>query len=308
MTIDDLIKDCINELGLALNTVTSYRKGLRRFLAFLEEEKNIKPNADITLLNVDHFIAYPSWLMLNYTKQTSGVYSTAAKALLNHMIISKHITTTYDDKVRIDMAYKRISQRQETKLPRWPQKGDVEKMLAIVHTYNEESPRKERNIALLELLASSGARISEVINLDIKDVELVKLSAIVIGKGNHERWIYFNQTTASALTDYWKARKSMAPNDPVFGRHDRGAGKKVGRLTTTSARNIVKDIATIAGIDPSKFSPHYFRHAFAIRVLNETGDLALTQDLLGHKDPKVTREYAKIYDDDLQEAHRRIFK
>lgn len=64
---------------------------------------------------------------------------------------------------------------------------------------------------------------------------------------------------------------------------------------------------SLAGIDPSKFSPHYFRHAFAIHILSETGNLALAQDLLGHSDPKSTRVYAKIRADDLQKAHKKIF-
>ena len=65
-------------------------------------------------------------------------------------------------------------------------------------------------------------------------------------------------------------------------------------------------VMEIAGID--KFTPHYFRHAFAIRMLSETGNLALVQDLLGHADPAATRVYAKIYPEDLRDAHHKIFR
>jgi len=91
----------------------------------------------------------------------------------------------------------------------------------------------------------------------------------------------------------------------LFCRHDKGAGVKAKPITTTTIRDIVKVISNIAGVKP--FSPHYFRHAFAIRMLQETGNLALVQDLLGHDDPGSTRVYAKIYQDDLKKNYRKVF-
>jgi site-specific recombinase XerD len=181
-------------------------------------------------------------------------------------------------------------------------------MLKAVKLYAEESPRKERNIALIEVLASSGCRISEVINLNVQDIDRVNRTAIVTGKGSKQRRAWFSQSAMDALETYWKERGSTMATDPVFLRHDKGTGSKVQRMSPTTARNVVKQIAMVAGIDPNKFSPHYFRHAFAIRVLSETHDLALTQDLLGHADPAATRVYAKIYSEDMQRAHRDIFK
>ena len=64
----------------------------------------------------------------------------------------------------------------------------------------------------------------------------------------------------------------------------------------------------IAGIDKGKFTPHYFRHAFAINMLRETGNLALVQDLLGHANPQSTRVYAKIYPDELRDAHHKVYE
>lgn len=91
----------------------------------------------------------------------------------------------------------------------------------------------------------------------------------------------------------------------MFARHDKGAGKKRLPVTTATVRNVVDQVSKIAGID--QFTPHYFRHAFAINALEQSGNLALVQDLLGHKSPQTTRMYAKIYDEDLRAAHHRIF-
>ena len=308
MNIDKAIEECLADLSLSKATERTYKNGINNFLIFLRKE-NIHPTDEITLLNVDHFISFMPWLDKNYSKQTSGVYGAGAKAFMNYLVITKVLTLSYLDTLRFNKSALRSHRRHEDKLPRFPEKDDVEKMLSAVHLYNEITPRKERNIALLEFLASSGCRISEITALNVQNIDLDNRSVIVTGKGSKERLVFFSQAAADALLLYWKSRKSSMATDPAFGRHDRGAGhKRIKRMTPTTARNIVKEISIIAGIDPTKFSPHYFRHAFAIRVLSETGNLALAQDLLGHKDPKSTRVYAKIRSEDLRDKHRLIFK
>ena len=307
MNLEKAISACLEDLGLAKNTELTYRNGLNNFIKFLEIE-SIKSTDDVAVLTIDHFIQFMPWLDKRFSKQTTGVYGAGAKALLNYLVISNILTLSHLDTLRFHKAALRSHRRHEDKLPRFPEKNDVTKMLAAVHLFEDKTPRKERNIALLEFLASSGCRISEVTALNIQDVDLVNRSVIVTGKGSKERLVFFSQAAASALSLYWQARKSIMPTDPIFGRHDKGAGhKRIKRMTPTTARDIVKDIAIVAGVDPAKFSPHYFRHAFAIRVLSETGNLALAQDLLGHKDPKSTRVYAKIRSEDLQNQHHTIF-
>jgi len=307
MDIQTAISKCLNDLSLAQNTVRNYTSGLRRFAEFLTEQ-NLPPTAPLENLTIENFIAFMPWLDKLYAKQTAHMYNTAAGAFLNFLVIEGALQIDYVDGIRYKLASLRSTRRRQEKLPRWPKKDDVSKMQKAVREYTEESPRKERNIALIEFLASSGCRISEIIALNIQDIDLMKCSAIVMGKGSKERRVFFSQAASDALRNYWSARKSGQATDPVFARHDRGAGhKRIKRMTTNTARNIVKNIAGIAGIDPTKFSPHYFRHAFAIRVLSETGNLALTQDLLGHTDPKSTRNYAKIEAEDLQKAHAAIF-
>ena len=307
MDIRTAFLKCISDLSLAENTARVYKSGLDRFADFLAEQ-TIDISQPVDLLKIEYFISFMPWLDRHYAKQTASVYNAAVKALLDFLVIDGVLQVDYANGVRFQKAALRSHRRHQDKLPRWPKKDDVEKMLSSVRKYTEISPRKERNIALLEFLSSSGCRVSEATALNIKDIDLKTRSTIVLGKGDKDRKVFFSIDAAHALTEYWTARKSSMATDPVFGRHDRGAGhKRIKRMTTATARNIVKDIATVAGIDPTKFSPHYFRHAFAIRVLSETGNLALAQDLLGHTDPKSTRIYAKIDTEDLQKAHRAIF-
>lgn len=307
MNIEGAIKACLDDMSLSDNTIAIYKKGLYRFIDFLDEN-GLKASSDISELTIDHFIGFLPWLNKLYTKGSVRVYGAAAKSLMDWMLINRHIDTSASDMARYKQAVKKSGKRQSRKMQRFPNRTDVPKILQAVHLYEEESPRRERNIALIEFLASTGCRNSEAINLNVKDIDLENLATVVTGKGDKERWVFFTQSAADAIQNYWNVRGSSMATDPAFARHDRGAGKKkMKRLTPTSTRNIVKQIGMIAGIEYKKFSPHWFRHSFAIEALNKTGDLALVQDLLGHEDPKTTRIYAKISKEDLQEAHRRIF-
>jgi site-specific recombinase XerD len=308
MNIQNAIDNCLDDLGLAKSTRLAYRNGMNSFLAYLDTQE-IKATDDVGKLTMDHFVYFLSYISRKYAKQSTGVYSAASKNLLDWLVIHKLIHPDYEDTIRLKMASNRSHRRREDKLPRFPNRTDVPKMLETVKLYEEKWPMvKERNIALLEFLASTGCRNSEVTNLNIKDLDMVKRSAIVTGKGSKERRVWFSQSAADALLEYWRVRKSDMPTDPVFCAHDKGSsGRETKRITPTTTRRIVKDIAILAGIDPNKFSPHYFRHAFAIRVLHETNNLAMVQDMLGHADPGATRVYAKIYSEDLEKAHKEIF-
>lgn len=289
------------------NTARSYGRAINIFGEFLNT-KGIDLDKEIEQITPDNFIEFPGWLIKRgYARKSINVYMSGAKFLMDHMVIEKLLELTYYDTVRYQTAARDIYKKREAKLPRFPKKDDVSKMITAVHQFEIESPRYERNIAIVQFLASSGCRNSEIVQLNIGDLDLEDCSAIVTGKGERQRRIFFNQDTKQTLEKYWIARKNKSASSPVFTRHDRGVGKKIKRLTTTTIRNVINDVAIMAGIDPLIFSPHYFRHAFAIKALNKTHDLALVQDLLGHTSPVATRIYAKIYPEDLSKAHKKIF-
>lgn len=298
----------------AVMTARSYRNGMRMFTIYLDEI-GIETASPLDKLKVDHFIEFADWLGgrkidgRRYSKKTLGVYMSAVKNYLDHLVIGGAIEPTYSETTRLKLMFREVFKKRESNLIRFPEREDVNKMLRAAYQINEKSPERERNIVLVELLASSGCRVSEITNLNLGQIDKVSRMAIVKGKGSKERRVYFSESAINALIEYCKVRQFLRPSDPVLLRHDRGAGTKVPkRITPTTARNVVKVVASVAGIDPSKFTPHYFRHAFAIKMLKETKNLAMVQDLLGHKDPAATRVYAKIYPEDLQEAHRKAFR
>jgi site-specific recombinase XerD len=168
--------------------------------------------------------------------------------------------------------------------------------------------RRLRNIALVETLRSTGARVGEVVSLRRGDLDYERRAAVAMGKGRKQRLIYFDDRAWGALTHYLQARGDGATGRalaslPLFARHDRGAGSRVLPISTNTARTVINELCNLAGLDET-ITPHLLRHRFATKVLTATHDLAATQDLLGHASPTTTRIYAKLTDEDTAKAHR----
>jgi site-specific recombinase XerD len=302
----------------AETTARAYINSMRHFRAYLESI-DIKPEDSPTLLNADIFVEYPEYLKL-YTfngktgkaglaKKSLGVYISAAKNLFDWLIIKKLIDPPdYAESLRFNMAIKEAMKTREQKLVRFPKLEEADLLVETIPACDRyDSPVKERNIALIHFLYSTGCRAVELQRLTVGNVDLGNRSAKVLGKGKKERIVFFDRETAAALREYWRVRGWAGAADPAFARHDKGASKNHMTASTRTIWDIVNEVCDAAGFDRGKFSPHYFRHAYAIRILKQTGNAALVQDLLGHKDANSTRVYAKIYDDDKRDAYRQVF-
>lgn len=307
MDIKQAVEKCILmcHQDRSVNTARSYKNGLDLFV----ESLRFNPDNSIENITIENFIEFPAWMSSHkYSKQTLRVYCSAANYFLEWLIINGYIPPPdYQQTLRYQMAFRTIVRKRQETFVRFPQKGEAEKMLDAVNQLDDDLPIKERNVAIVNFLYYTGCRNAEIAGLLVKDIDLNDNSAIVTGKGNKERRVYFNDKTNQLLRNYWKARGYSEPNHPAFSRHDPGVGKKIKPLTTTSIRNIVNNVCMMAGIDKGLFTPHYFRHAFAIKMLKETNNLALVQDLMGHSSPASTRVYAKIYPEDLKRAHSQAF-
>lgn len=308
MNISESISLCIENAYAvrAPGTARAYGNACNLFVLFLKEN-GIETTAPLPSIKMDYFIRFSSWIASRgYAKATMKTYLSGIKFYLDYLVIDGILEPTYAETIRYEKSRKNISRKAEYKLPRFPALDDVSKMQEAVRTIKQYgSPIYERNVAVIEFLASTGCRNNELCELKIRDFGNDYRSAFVLGKGNKERQVFLSRVAAEAIEHYWKVRGYRGKKTPAFTRHDAGSSKKILPLTTTSIRNIIKEVQMVAGIE--KFSPHYFRHAFAIKLLRDTGNLALTQDLLGHQSPVSTRVYAKIYPDDLRIAHKEVF-
>ena len=151
----------------------------------------------------------------------------------------------------------------------------------------------KRDRAILELLYASGLRVSELVGLDLGNIDRAGQMLRVLGKGRKERVVPFGSKALHALEAYWAVReeilgKARDKGDPeaVFLNHNGG------RLTTASVRTLVKKYARLCNIDWS-LHPHSLRHAFATHLLADGADLRAIQDLLGHVSLSTTQRYTQ---------------
>jgi integrase len=178
--------------------------------------------------------------------------------------------------------------------------------------------RNYRDRAFLLTLADTGLRVHEICALRRGDLDWNESRAVITGKGDRQAVVRFSQRALRAIKDYLEARQTLDGGSgrpltslPLFARHDRGAGKKVKPITTTTGRNIVNQRVqeTLGEQAVGTITPHSFRHYFVATVLRGSGgNLKLAQELARHKNIQVTQRYAHLSDDELDRGYWDIFE
>jgi len=156
-----------------------------------------------------------------------------------------------------------------------------------------------RDQALLELLYASGIRVSELVALDMQDVDLHSGTLRVQGKGRRERQVFFGKTAAQALRAYLEERPSAPQGQETPARFVNYRG---GRLSTRGVRLLIKKHCQRTG-RPTRTSPHTMRHAFATHLLDNGADLRAIQELLGHQQLSTTQKYTHVSTDRMLEVY-----
>ncbi|MCA9363789.1 tyrosine-type recombinase/integrase, partial [Candidatus Kaiserbacteria bacterium] len=162
--------------------------------------------------------------------------------------------------------------------------------------------------AILELLFSTGLRVSELCNLSVEDIDLSRDEFSVRGKGDKVRVVFISDMARKAVAEYLKTRKDM--DDALFIQYGKNASRtqkenKDLRLTPRSVQRIIKRYATIAGIT-RKVTPHVIRHSFATDLLSNGADLRSVQALLGHANIATTQVYTHVTDKHLRDIHKKF--
>jgi site-specific recombinase XerD len=235
------------------------------------------------------------------------VYFFGAIKLEEFLITQGLLSPTPQQMQRLNKTVKYVIQSgHDDRLPKVPSDADIQKMIDAAKASKYPEPAKARNIAIILFLAFSGCRNQEACSLRVGDIDLVSRTAVVEGKGRKDRTIHFTQPVADALLAYWKVRGWYNRSDPVFARHDPGAGKKHMALGTQGVRFVINEIEEAAGLE-GLITPHKFRHHFATALLAATGDLALVQDELGHSSADTTRIYTRLVDQQRADKYHKAF-
>jgi integrase/recombinase XerD len=162
----------------------------------------------------------------------------------------------------------------------------------------DEAPAGLRMTALLEMLYATGMRVSELVQLPLSAVARDQDFIVVRGKGGKERLVPLTRKAREAIAAYKAARPCFIPRGGESKWLFPSSGKE-GHLTRQRFGQMLKELAVLSGIAPSKVSPHVLRHAFASHLLAHGADLRAVQQLLGHSDISTTQIYTHILNERL---------
>jgi integrase/recombinase XerD len=279
------------ERGTARNTLDSYARDLRRYGAHLAAA-GVGHLGEATERHVTSFLAA-------LREGDTGHRPLAASSSARTLVAARglHRFAHRDGLVEVDVA---AAVHPPSPPRRLPKALAVHEVLRLLETPGD-APRGLRDRALLELLYSTGARISEGVGLDIDDIDVPARMVLLRGKGGKQRLVPVGRPALAALDAYLvRARPAFAISGrgtPAVFLNTRGA-----RLSRQSAWAVLREAATRAGI-PTTVSPHTLRHSFATHLLEGGADVRVVQELLGHASVTTTQVYTLVTVDTLREVY-----
>jgi len=281
------------ERGLAENTLHSYQRDLEKFSGFLSEHR-----LKLGTLSEDEIIEFQVFL-----KKAS-----LSGASINRIVSSlkgffKYCALEYSvNNPMLDIASTKIPR----KLPKALTVDEIASLIAA--TEREGEITSFRDTAILEILYSTGARVSEVIGVNVGDFSIDRVgdqevSVIKLrGKGSKERIVPLGKFAVSALDDYQVRSRPVLVSKNSKSESALFLNTRGRRITRQSAWQIVLNAAKVAGLD-GRVSPHVFRHSYATHLLDGGADIRVVQELLGHSSVTTTQIYTLITIDKVRESY-----
>ena len=295
--VEDYLAHLTVERGLAVNTLAAYRRDLARYVAHLDAAGRTQPD-DITERDVEDFVA-----VMRTGSDGGAVLSASSTARAVVALRGWHRFCALEGLTGADAARSVRPPAQPKRLPKAISTSDVERLLEAASVGDGPVPLRDR--ALLELLYSTGARISEAVGLDIDDIDLThgRASVRLRGKGRKERVVPVGSYAVDAVDAYLvRARPAQAGEGrgtPAVFLNTRGA-----RLSRQSAWGLLSAAAERAHLGgAAHVSPHTLRHSFATHLLAGGADVRVVQELLGHASVTTTQIYTLVTRDTLREVY-----
>lgn len=289
--IDDFLNYCIFEKGLSDRTRESYQNDLLVYSDFLKG----KGIDDVCLIKSSHI---KEFLKARSSEETSTIAHNLTVIKNFHSYLLK------ENIVRCNEAEFIERPKLKKALPKTLSVTDVDKLLDI----ELKTPFDYRNKAMLELMYGCGLRVSELVALEINDIDMTNCLIRIVGKGNKEREIPIGEYSIYYLMEYLKVREKLLKKKSCtklfLNNHGNG-------MTRQGFFKNLKVILKEKGLSEA-VSPHTLRHSFATHLINRGADLRSIQEMLGHADISTTKIYTRISDekvlDDYDKYHPRSHK
>ena len=288
--IGDFLDYLTYERNVSINTISAYRTDLESFVSFLCNDYFTLGRDQLDFRKVDN-LAIRAYLAHLARRKLSR--SSIARHLSAMRTFFRHLMR--EGAVDANPARVVATPKREKHLPSVLQPADV---TLLLEQPDVSTPLGLRDQAFLELLYASGLRISELVGIDLDDIEIRAKLVKVRGKGAKERIVPFGSKAEQAVRAYLPTRNAADDEEALFVNY-RGE-----RITARSVRRLfdkyVRSAALRAGI-----SPHTLRHSFATHLLNAGADLRGIQELLGHASLSTTQKYTHLNDGELLKVYKK---
>ena len=280
-----------NIKGLSKNTTSSYQRDLNKLSKFLQA-------SDINGFNGLSEEICSAWIadlfQHNVSARSIQRHISSAKGFFNYLKKIGLVTDSPFDLIS--------SPKSPSHLPSVLSPEEVSQLL----NFKPKNAQEKRDLAIIELIYSSGLRVSEAVNVNLNDFEDNKNFLRVLGKGSKTRLVPVGRYAQNAINDWVVEREKLCTNDNALFVNLRG-----NRISTRSVQERIKSIAIMQGLPP--VNPHMLRHSFATHLLESSGDLRSIQELLGHSSLSTTQIYTrldyqhliKVYEKSHPRAHKK---
>jgi integrase/recombinase XerC len=262
------------ERGLSPETLRDYRLDLGQFFAYLDERHHAFETADHRAVR-------------GFLASLSGTCGAASLARKLSALRTFYRYCQKTGRAAVNPALRLRNPKVGKRLP------DIlrpEEISAVLEATDGDGPYALRNRAMLELLYSSGLRVSELTNLDVNGIDLAGLSVRVIGKGNKERQVPIGRPAVEALRRWLDARATLPKAAASTALFVGPSGKRYG---DRQVRTVLKNAALKSGLG-RRAHPHLLRHCFATHLLENGADLRSIQEMLGHASLSTTQRYTQV--------------
>ena len=294
-------------LNKSPNTVKEYNYDLNRFLKYIlkrykmseEEDLNnvdihnmtIETVSKITLDDIHSYLFYLA-NSLDCKPATRARKTSSIRVFFNYMCQKKNFI---DNNPALNLETPKIGKR----MPRYLSLEESKKLLDV--SINEDDRNKERNFAIITLFLNCGMRLSELVGINIKDIDFSECRMSVIGKGNKERTIYLNKACMDAIQGYLAVRPKMGvkqnSENALF------LSERLERISNRTVQYVVKNELMKAGLDTNKYSVHKLRHTAATLMYKYGNvDIRALQELLGHESISTTEIYTHVDNEQIRNA------